>query len=53
MTLIATVRLHVLHHTLDPLGIVLAALAIATVLVLACFLASRALGRKPSQGTGL
>jgi uncharacterized iron-regulated membrane protein len=30
---LATVHLHILHHTLDPLGIVLAALCLAVVVV--------------------
>jgi hypothetical protein len=44
---VATVHLHVLHHTLDPLGIVLAGVAIAAVVVLVCLLASRLIRRRP------
>jgi hypothetical protein len=43
---LATVHLHVLHHTLDPFGIVLAALALAAVLILAGLVGSRLIGKK-------
>ena len=48
--MLATLHLHVLHHTLDPFGIVLAGLAIAGVLVLAGLLGAR-LVRKPTDTT--
>lgn len=43
---VATVHLHVLHHSLDPFGIVLAGLAIAAVIVLAGLVSARLIGKK-------
>ena len=46
--MLATVHLRVLHHTLDPLGIVLAGLAIAVIVVLVGLVGARLL-RKPTD----
>jgi hypothetical protein len=47
--MLATVHLRVLHHTLDPLGIALAGLAIAVVIVLVALVGARLL-RTPTEG---
>jgi hypothetical protein len=54
---VATVHLHVLHHSLDPFGIVLAGLAIAVVIVLAGLVGARLVRNNtdttpPEPGTG-
>ena len=52
--MIATVHLHVLHRTLDPLGIVLAALSLAIVIVLVGFVAAWLIRRRaPVPAPGL
>ena len=61
--MLATVHLRVLHHTLDPLGMVLAGLAIAVIVVLVGLVGARLLrkttdrappvpGAAPGSGTG-
>ena len=55
--MVATVHLHVLHHSLDPFGIVLAGLAIAVVIVLAGLVGARLVRKKadtvpPEPGNG-
>ncbi len=55
--MVAAVHLHVLHHSLDPFGIVLAGLAIAVVIVLAGLVGARLVRKKtdtvpPQRGTG-
>jgi hypothetical protein len=57
LIVVAIVRLHVLHHTLDPFGIVVAGLAVAVVLVLAGLVGARFVRRRadavpPEPGTG-
>jgi hypothetical protein len=48
--MLAAVHVHVLQHTLDPFGIVLAALTLAAVLVLAGLGGSRLIGKKSHSG---
>jgi len=43
---LATIHLHVLHHTLDPLGIVLAALVVAVGVVLVSLLIAQLVRRR-------
>jgi hypothetical protein len=43
---LATVHLHILRHTLDPLGIVLAALSLLVVVVGVSVIAARLIRRR-------
>ena len=46
--MLATIHVHILHHTLDPLGIVFAALALAAGVLLIALLASKLI-REPNS----
>jgi hypothetical protein len=46
VAVLATVHLHILHHTLDPLGIVLAALSLLAVVVSVSVIAARLIRRR-------
>ena len=56
--MVASIHLHVIHHSLGPFGIVLAGLAIAVVVVLAGLIGARFVRKRadalpPEPGSGI